>query len=171
MSNVSQFFVVLTAAAGCAADLRSRRIPNVLTFGSALLAVGYAGSVAGVSGVGSALAGWGLGVALLLPFFLLRGMGGGDVKFVAALGAWLGPAALLSLAFYTAIAGGVMALFVIVWKRRLAVTFANLWLLLCHWHVGGVRPLAEISLDNPNTARLAYGVPIAVGAMLTIWRH
>ena len=169
MINASYLFVALTAVAGCLHDLWNRRIPNYLTFGSAVLAVVYAGLTSGWPGVGAGVAGWILGVALFLPFFALRGMGAGDVKLLAALGAWVGPVELLTLTFYTAIVGGVMALIVVIWKRRLAETFGNVGLLLCTWRVGGVKPVTELSLDNKNSARLAYGVPIAIGALLTIW--
>ena len=169
--NPQHLFVALTAVVGCLHDLRNRRIPNYLTFGSAALAIAYAIVTAGWAGLGMALAGWTVGIVLFIPFFLLRGMGGGDVKLLAALGAWVGPAILLSITFYTAIAGGVMALFVILWQRKLGATFRNLWLLLCHWRVSGVRPLDELSLDNKDAPRLAYGLPIAVGAMVTIWLH
>ena len=64
-----------------------------------------------------------------------------------------------------------MALIVILWQRKLQSTFRNLWLLLAHWRVSGVRPLDELSLDNKDAPRLAYGLPIAVGAMVTIWLH
>ena len=171
MMTMPHFFIILTAVAGCVHDLYSRRIPNYVTFGSALLALGYGVVNGGWAGFGVALAGWMLGVALFLPFFALRGMGAGDVKLLAALGAWIGPIALFSLTFYTAMAGGVMALVVILWQRKLASTFRNIWLLLCHWRVAGVKPLAELTLENKNAPRLAYGLPIAVGAMVTIWLH
>ena len=171
MINPNHLFVTLTAVVGCLHDLRNRRIPNYLTFGSAALAIVYAAVTAGWAGLGFALAGWVVGILLFIPFFLLRGMGGGDVKFLAALGAWVGPASLLTITFYTAIVGGVMAMAVILWRRKLRSTFGNLWLLLCHWRVSGVRPLDELSLDNKDAPRLAYGLPIAVGAMLTIWLH
>jgi len=171
VTNAPHVFLTLTAIAGCLHDLRNRRIPNYLTFGSAALAILYAAVTSGWDGLGVALAGWAVGIVLFMPFFLLRGMGGGDVKLLAALGAWVGPSTLLSIIFYTAIAGGVMALIVILWQRKLQSTFRNLWLLLCHWRVSGVRPLNELSLDNKDAPRLAYGLPIAVGAMVTIWLH
>ena len=171
MINVPYLFVTLTAVAGCLYDLRSRRIPNYLTFGSAALALGYAVATAGWSGLGMGVGGWALGVALFIPFFLLRGMGAGDVKLLAALGAWVGPVVLLSLTFYTAISGGVMALVVVLWRRKLAATFENLWLLLCHFRVVGLKPMSELSLENKNTLSLPYGLPIAAGALLTLWLH
>src|SRR4030095_1932515 len=90
--NTPHLLVGLTAVVGCLHDLRNRRIPNYLTFGSAALAVLYAGVAAGWAGLCVALAGWSVGIVLFIPFFLLRGMGGGDVKLLAALGAWVGPA-------------------------------------------------------------------------------
>ena len=171
MLNIPHLLVAVTAIGGCAHDLHDRRIPNYLTFGSALLAFGYGLAAGGWSGLGVAVAGWCLAVGIFIPFFLLRGMGGGDVKLMGALGAWIGPASLLSLTFYTAMAGGVMALIVVLWQRKLAVTFQNIWLLLCHWRAVGVKPSPVLSLENQNSAKLAYGLPIAVGAMVTIWLH
>ena len=80
--------VVLSAAV---IDVRTHRIPNILTFGSAAAAFGYHAWTAGASGLGASAGGWAIGVALFLPLFLLRGMGGGDVKLMGAVGAWLGP--------------------------------------------------------------------------------
>src|SRR5262245_64849156 len=89
----------------CVTDLRTRRIPNVLTFGAAALALAFHGIVGGLPGVQSAALGWLAGLAMFLPFFLLGGMGGGDVKLLAALGAWLGPGEAFWLAIYASIAG------------------------------------------------------------------
>ena len=102
--------VLLVGLAACALDLRSRRIPNALTFGAAAAALVFHTVTAGVSGLQTAAFGWIVGTALFLPFFLLGGMGGGDVKLLAALGAWLGPREAMWLAIYGSIAGGVLAI-------------------------------------------------------------
>lgn len=171
MIGVPQIMLVLTAGVACLYDVYSRKIPNFITFTSALLAVAYGGVVGEWTGLAAAVGGWALGIVLFLPFFLLRGMGAGDVKLLSALGAWTGPASLLSLTFYTAISGGIMALALVLWRRRLASTFRNLWLLLCHFRVAGLKPMAELSLENKGTLSLPYGVPIAAGAVLTLWLH
>ena len=171
MSSLPVVFVTLTALAGCIHDLRTRRIPNYLTFGSAGVAMIFALTTGGWSGLAIAIGGWALGVALFIPFVLLRGMGAGDVKLLAALGSWVGPISLLSLTFYTAISGGVMAVLVVLWRRKLMTTFENLWLLVCHFKVVGLKPMSELSLENQNTVRLPYGLPIAAGTILTIWLH
>ena len=72
-------------------DIRTRRIPNVLTFGATIAALVFHGSTAGTSGLATSVGGWMVGAALFLPVFALRGMGAGDVKLLAAVGAWLGP--------------------------------------------------------------------------------
>ena len=91
-------------------DVRTRRIPNWLTFGAALAALAYAAFDAGLPGVGTAAAGWIAGAALFFPFFALGGMGAGDVKLLAALAAWLGPSESVWLAIFAAMAGGVLGL-------------------------------------------------------------
>ena len=89
---------MLVGLAACVTDFRSRRIPNVLTFGASAAAVVFSGVTNGWAGLGWALAGWGVGCALFLPWFLLGGMGAGDVKLLAALGAWAGPGTALWIA-------------------------------------------------------------------------
>ena len=83
--------VLLVGVTACVTDFRSRRIPNVLTFGSSAAAVLFLGITSGWAGVVSSLEGWAVGCLLFLPWFLLGGMGAGDVKLLAALGAWAGP--------------------------------------------------------------------------------
>ena len=83
-------FVGALAALACVSDLRTRRIPNALTFGAALRA-GRFTCHRRRDGRGRSLGGWLLGVVLFFPLFALRGLGAGDVKLLAALGAWLGP--------------------------------------------------------------------------------
>ncbi len=123
---------MLVAIAACAAavalvtDLRWRRIPNWLT-GSALL-VGLVANVllAGVQGGVTALEGAGLGLAILLPFFVFRTMGAGDVKLLAAFGALLGPQAVLGVAVYGSIVGGFQSLVILARLGRLGLTLHQL---------------------------------------------
>ncbi len=88
----SHIFVGVILTLACIADLRTRRIPNVLTFSAAVIAVLFHAATGGWAAVGSSVSGWLLGVHLFFPMFALRGMGAGDVKLLAAVGAWLGPA-------------------------------------------------------------------------------
>jgi len=153
----------------CVTDLRSRRIPNVLTFGAAAAAVVYGGATGGWSGLGNAALGWLIGAAVFIVPFALGGLGGGDVKLLGALGAWLGPAGAIWVALYTGVAGGVMALAVAIASGYLRRALSNVTLLLMHWRVSGLRPLSEVSLERSTGPRLAYALPIFVGLMAALW--
>ena len=162
-------FVLGTGLAGCISDLRTRRIPNTLTFGSALAALAIHAATAGPWGFVASLGGWLTGVAIFFPPYALGGMGAGDVKLLAALGAWLGPHETVWLALYTALAGGVLAVVVGLARGYLRQALRNIWLLLMHWRVFGPRPLREVSLEGSSGPRLAYGVAIFIGTVGTLW--
>jgi prepilin peptidase CpaA len=160
---------VITAVIACVWDLRTRRIPNALTFGSAAAALVAAAVAGGATGFLWALAGWGLGLLLFFPMFALRGMGAGDVKLLAALGAWLGPEPIVWVALYTAIAGGVLAIVVALAHGYMRHALGNLRLLLTHWRVMGIRPVDSISLDTAPGPRLAYALPMLTGLVVSLW--
>ena len=84
-----------------------------------------------------------LGALLFFPMFALRGMGAGDVKLLAAVGAWLGPWQVAIVALATSIAGGVIALAVALGYGYLKTACRNLWMLLTHWRVMGLRPVTS----------------------------
>ncbi len=153
----------------CITDLRSRRIPNVLTFGGAAAALIFHGLMPQGHGLASAGLGWVVGVAIFFIPFALGGLGAGDVKLLGALGAWLGPVDALWVALYTGVAGGVLAVGVALARGYLRKAFANIWLLLMHWRVAGVRSLHEVSLEGSAGPRLAYALPIFAGLVTTVW--
>lgn len=164
-----QIAALVVAVAACATDLRWRRIPNILTFGAAAGAFGYYLSAGGGSAVAWSVAGWFLGGALFLPLFALRGLGGGDVKLVAAIGAWLGPASVVWVALWGAVAGGVLALVVAVGHGYLRQALVNTWGLLTYWRVSGFRSHPTLTVDSAGTVRMPYAVPIATGLLVTLW--
>jgi prepilin peptidase CpaA len=106
---------------------------------------------------------------LFFPMFALRGMGAGDVKLLAAVGAWLGPGQVAIAAVATSIAGGVIAVLVALAYGYLKTALANLYVLLMHWRVAGVQPLPAVSLEQARGPRLAYAFPIAIGTVVTLW--
>jgi prepilin peptidase CpaA len=167
--NTTYVIALLIALVACATDLKSGRIPNVLTFGGALAALVFHGATGGSEGLLVAAGGWVVGAAIFFLPFALGGLGAGDVKLLAALGAWLGPADAVWLALYSGVAGGALALSVALARGYLRQALANLRLLLTHWRVAGVGPLAEVSLAGSQGPRLAYAVPILVGTLATVW--
>ena len=99
----------MVAAIACVTDIRTRKIPNLLTVSAAGIGGLFHFATTSWVGLGWSVAGCAVGLAMFLPFFLLRGIGGGDVKLLAALGAWLGPYQAMWLDLFAALAGGPMA--------------------------------------------------------------
>jgi prepilin peptidase CpaA len=123
----------------------------------------------GPDGLLKAVAGLTVGLAIFLPFFLLRGMGAGDVKLLAALGAWLGPGNVFWLAIYTSLIGGVMAVAVAFARGYLKTALQNIAGLIDYWRVSGPRPMPGMTLENNAAPRLAYAIPIFLGTAVTLW--
>lgn len=165
MVRPSDLVVIATVMAGSGAgaviDLFTRRVPNQLTL--PLAATGVLFAACGISGltIGASLVGFVLGLALMLPGHLFGATGAGDVKLFAAIGALIGPGPILTAFFYTAIAGGALALVVAIRRRRLRRT------------LGGAARLVATAAANAGAIesplennRFAYAPAIAVGTML-----
>ena len=167
----STLCALAVGCAACVTDIQSRRIPNWLTFGAAGAAVALHTITRGGSGFAFATTGWFVGALIMFLPFALRGLGGGDVKLLAALGAWLGPANAVWLALYAGVAGFVMSVVVAAYYGYLRTAFRNIWFLLQHWTVNGIRPLEEVSLEGGSGPRLAYALPIFAGLVLATWWH
>ena len=125
--------------------------------------VGVGLAASGVSGVslGASVAGFILGFLLMMPGHLLGATGAGDVKFMAAVGAIVGPALVVSAFLFTAVAGGVLAVAVALRRQRLAATLAGTGRLLTA--PGQVKQ--EIHAATVSS-RFAYGPAIAIGSVL-----
>jgi len=170
MNTTTSIAVLLVALAACIWDVRTRRIPNALTFGTALAGLLFHRLASGTDGALFAAGGWVVGLAIFLPFFVFRGMGGGDVKLLAALGAWLGPHDAFWLAIYSGIAGGVLGIAVAVSRGYLRTALRNVCGAFAYWYRAGLGPVPGLTLDSTSAPRLAYAIPIFVGAMVTLWR-
>ncbi|MGB8985303.1 MAG: prepilin peptidase [Candidatus Sulfotelmatobacter sp.] len=154
----------LAVAAGWT-DWRWRRIPNWLTVPGLLAGIAANAAASGLNGVKTSLLGAGLGLLLLLPFVFLRSLGAGDWKLAGALGSIVGPGVLLDLLMGSIFVVGVMALVLVVYKRRLKETLRNIARMLrsmLTFHMPG----AEVSLDNPQSLKIPYGVALALTTLL-----
>ena len=155
----------LLAIAGGWTDWRSRRIPNWLTVPGLALGIAVNSWLHGWPGAKASLLGAGLGLALLLPFVLIRSLGAGDWKFVGALGAFLGPENLLTVLVLGILVNGLMALIMIVRKKRLGETLRNLGRMLAAFltmHLPG----PDLTLDNPDLVKVPFGVAVAIAVIL-----
>jgi prepilin peptidase CpaA len=167
--SIVQIASVVVALIACVTDLHSRRIPNWLTGGALLAAMAYHLLAGSPNAALWSMAGAAVGLLLFLPIYALRGMGAGDVKLLAALGAWLGLGDIVWVALYAAMIGGMLALLLALGRGYLRQLLSNLWLLLTHWRVAGVRPLDTLTLQHGRGPRLAYAVPITFGLGLMLW--
>ena len=66
--------------------------------------------------------------------------------------------------------GGVMAVLVALSHGYTRTAVRNIWLLLMHWRVMGLKPLPTLTLDTSDAPRLPYALPIMVGLLVTLWR-
>ena len=171
MTTLTTGAALIFGAAACVTDLHSRRIPNWLTFGAAAVGIATQFAIGGQGGAQHAMAGWVTGLFLFMPMFLLGGMGAGDVKLLAALGAWLGPGYATLLAMYSSLAGGVIAVPMAMRHNYLGTAFKNIGSLARFWWYCGVRPLRRVSLESSTAPRLAYAVPMFLGMVIALWLH
>ena len=152
-------------------DFRSRRIPNWLTVPG--LATGLAMNIAlgGKAALLASLEGIGVGLALLLPFVLLRSLGAGDWKLAGALGAFTGPGRLVDLLLGSVFVAGVMAVGLIIYKGRTRQTMSNIGHILVSL-VTFRLPGDRVSLDNPDSLKVPYGVALAFTVVLygILWK-
>jgi prepilin peptidase CpaA len=147
-------------------DWRSRRIPNWLTVSGAVIGIGVHTFQAGWIGAVAGLVGMFLALTCLLPMVLLRAMGAGDWKLMAALGAILGPVKMLIVLAGAILVSGIMGVVMIVRARRVKETLMNVFLLVQGFLSFGLRSYPDITLDNPDLLKLPFGVATAVATVL-----
>jgi len=146
-------------------DWRSRRIPNWLTVPSFLIGVAANVIANGSAGLKTSLLGAGFGLLVLLPFVLLRSLGAGDWKLAGALGAFVGWEVLANLLMGSVLVAGIMALGLVIYKRRFKETLRNIGRLLASMLMFRM-PGPEVSLDNQQSLKVPYGVALALTTLL-----
>ncbi len=144
-------------------DLRTRRIPNYLTFGAALLGLSYNLVFFGWDGLAEGFLGLLLGFGFLILPYVMGGMGAGDVKALAALGAWLGPKGTLYLFVYMGLAGGLLALGLLIWKGHLWRTIKRGWNSLLNRFIVQGSCVTVAAPPAQKIQGVPYGVAIALG--------
>ena len=163
-------FVALVAVL----DLTTHRIPNRLTVSAAAIAFGINSLAAGAIGALHSAEGLAAGLAIFLPMFLAGGTGGGDVKAMAAVGAFLGPAGAFFAALWTMVVGLIGGLAVLVAAAGLdgVRELARRWMfrgyVLC-----ATGRMAHVTRpqDDAASLRFPYGLAIASGTIISlIWR-
>jgi prepilin peptidase CpaA len=145
-----------------ASDVRSHRVPNLLTLPAILAAIVASPWIGGTTGPAAALAGAALGFALLVGPYAIGGMGAGDVKALMALGAWLGPATTLGAAAWALLVAGGFGLVLLAVRGELGDFFRR-------WARTLVMALTLRSFEYeppPRESSAAGGIPFAVALAL-----
>jgi prepilin peptidase CpaA len=173
MSKLNIEFLYSAAALLCAViggvyDVKSRRVPNLLTLPAICFGLILQFTLGGWKQLGTAAAAGLLCGLIFLVFYLAGGMGAGDVKLITAVGCIAGLSSIGRLLILTSLAGGVMAISLAVYHRRLKGTILNICALAVHHKTAGLAPHPEFNIGNTQTLRLPYALAIAAGTALSL---
>lgn len=152
------------AVAGAVSDARTHRIPNRLVL-AGLIAALVLRTFWGLGPLWHGVAGLLIGLAFGFPLFLLRALGGGDVKFLAVCGAFVGLPLIGRAALWAGVAGGLLAVYVIVQQRVPLVAWVRIKQLALSAFTLGQRG-ERMTLQDEGALVAPYGVAIAAGALL-----
>ncbi len=164
---VLQALLLAVALLAGAWDIRTRRIPNWLVLPALLLGFLLNGFLFYGPGLLRAAAGFGLALLIYMPMYILRGMGGGDVKLMAALGAIAGWRYWLAIFILTGLLGGVLAIVLTLAKGRFRRTLWNVGFIVSELirfrapHLGR----ADLDVENPKAVTLPHGAVITLGVV------
>jgi prepilin peptidase CpaA len=161
--------LIVTLIVAAVVDLRSYRIPNWLTVSGMVFGLIYNLIVptAPNGGLLWSLQGLATGFFLMLPLYLLRVMGAGDVKLMAMAGSFLGVDGVFQAALWVFLTGGIAAIGYAVTRRALGRMFANIRQIAqiaVMSAVGGLRPSLQLNAQA-SVGKLPYGVSIAIGTI------
>ena len=161
-------FVVLAAAV--ATDLMSRQIPNLLLLPALVLALLLNVMNGSIDGLIGATGGLVLGLAMLLPLYLIGGMAAGDVKLLGVVGSFLGPWGAVVAGMATMMAGAVIGIAVIIWQRLPSALESRAAQILSSPETGINTTLASRSSRRQNgVTYIPYAPAIAVGTVAALW--
>lgn len=173
MPFLLKVLLAMTAVAAACYDLRIRRIPNWLNLSGLLLGLGLNLYFESLHGLMSSAGGLLLALCIYIPLYALRGMGAGDVKLMAAIGAMVGPSNWLNIFLMTALLGGLISLLLVVVRRRSKQTFLNLAVIVSQL-TKGKRPAdqdAELTIYSQKALKMPHGAVIASGVLLSLTLH
>ena len=167
MPETLQLALAAVVIAAAVSDLKRGRIPNWITVPGATLGLALQSYHGGLQGAIFSLAGAAMGLGIFMVLYLAGGMGAGDVKLFGAVGALVGPQALVWVFIFTGLLGGVAALALAMARGRLRQTLVQTGhLMLSFGKLRWEEARQASSLHAPGALRLPYGAVIAGGALL-----
>lgn len=159
----------MTVVIATVSDMRSRRIPNWLVFPFLIAGMIVSTITGGWSGLVHSAMGVLLAAFLLGLLYFLGGMGMGDVKLCASIGAWIGPHQLMFALAFMGLAGGVMAFAWAICGGFLKEMLSGSGDLIFGFGKRGFRPHEALVLSNPATRKMPYAPAIAIGTVLSFF--
>jgi len=173
MPKIGIEFVFPAASLLCATlsavyDVRSRRIPNFITLPAMVFGLTLHAALGGWRQLATAAAGGLICGLIFFVFYLAGGMGAGDVKLITAAGCIAGLPLIGHLLLWTALAGGMMAIGLALYRRQLGATLRNMCAIVVHHRIMGLTPHAQFNIGNDRTLRLPYALAITAGSALTL---
>jgi prepilin peptidase CpaA len=159
---------LLCATLSAVYDVRSRRIPNFITLPAMVFGLILHAALGGWRQLVTAAAGGLICGFIFFVFYLAGGMGAGDVKLITAAGCIAGLPLIGHLLVWTALAGGMMAIGLALYRRQLGATLHNVCAIVVHHRVMGLTPHAQFNISNDQTLRLPYALAITAGSALTL---
>jgi prepilin peptidase CpaA len=156
---------VVVALAGAFSDVRSARIPNELTYTAITAAIVLRTVLLGLFGLKTC----GLGILIAGGFFallfVLGAMGGGDLKMMTAIGAWVGGNHILTVLIAIGLAGGVLAITSAIFNRNTIQTVRSTARLIAYRFTSGLQPHPEMNVQAHGSRRIPFGLAIAIGTV------
>jgi prepilin peptidase CpaA len=167
MPLVLKMALIAVVATAAVYDVRTRKIPNWLNLSGVILGLGLNTLLLPAHGIVVALLGMGLALLIYVPLYLIRGMGAGDVKLMAAVGSIAGPQNWLVIFVVTALLGGIAAFALVFCKRRIPETLANLSTIVSELTRGKApfRKDPELDMRSQRSLGLPHGAVIAAGSL------
>jgi len=177
LTHISTFAVTALVIAVAFFDLRARRIPNFLVFPAVIVGLALNAS-RGWHGFSFGLKGLGLGFLLLLLPYVFGGMKAGDVKFLAAIGSFVGAAEIVRVFLFTVLCYPLLAVVPVVRERKLRLTllrFGRIFFNFLGFFVPSLKLYAQSfeARDDSSvpSVRTPFGVAIAVGTLIALYTN
>lgn len=167
MHSIAWWPTLIAVGVATITDLRSRRIPNWLVFPFLLVGISVSIWMSGWGGLVKSAEGLGLGLLLFGILAVMGGMGMGDVKLCAAIGAWIGPHQLFLALVLTGIVGGVMAIGWAVVGGFVGELFTGSSKLVFGFWKKRTRENSGLTLASAGARKMPYAPAIALGTLMS----
>ncbi len=170
MFQTSDYFLILLLLSilciSAIVDLRTQKIPNLITLPAVIIAFAYHFFTQGVDGLIFSTIGLATGIGLLIIPYILGASGAGDAKLMGAVGAILGSKSVFVAFLLTALVGGVYAIIIVLLHRKKFKGFFKKQLITLKLFILTREFIPDPVEENSKKPKLCYGVAIALGTFI-----